>query len=116
MKTLFLSLLFLFISNATDAQLKDTNKAWNFSWCYNRAWFSNSDLQIKGGNKEDFTVYNVTAKDQATKFTLKDYFGIQHIWIPQYNYRFGYRINKNWAISIGLDHMKYVMTNMRKFP
>jgi hypothetical protein len=104
-------LLFVFFSENINAQLKDSNKAWSFSWGYNRAWFSNSDLHIKGGNKEDFTVYNVTAKDRPTKFTIKNYFGIQHIWIPQYNYRFGYRINKNWAISLGLDHMKYVMDN-----
>ena len=72
MKYLFSILLFVYFSNNINAQLKDSNKAWSFSWGYNRAWFSNSDLHIKGGNKEDFTVYNVTAKDRYY-FCLKMY-------------------------------------------
>jgi hypothetical protein len=31
------------------------------------------------------------------------------ITIPQYNYRMGYFIRDKWSVSIGMDHMKYVM-------
>lgn len=29
--------------------------------------------------------------------------------IPQYNLRFGYYLNEKYQITLGVDHMKYVM-------
>lgn len=78
-----------------------------FYWGYNRASFSTTNLHFTGPNY-DFTLYDVTARDRPTKFTLDDYFHPAKIWIPQYAYRLGYHLNPRWAVSFGLDHMKYV--------
>jgi len=37
------------------------------------------------------------------------YFNPTTVTIPQYNNRFGYYINEHYSISMGEDHMKYVM-------
>ena len=79
-----------------------------FYWGYNRAAFTNSDINFTGPGY-DFTLQAVQANDRPQEFTFKEYFGITTMWQPQYVYRFGYFINDKWSISIGLDHMKYIM-------
>lgn len=79
-----------------------------FYWGYNRAGFSKSNLHFKGP-EYDFTLEDVKATDRQSKFTFKNYFAIKNITIPQYNYRLGYWLENNLSISVGLDHMKYVM-------
>jgi hypothetical protein len=79
-----------------------------FQWGYNRASFAKSNLHFRGSNY-DFSLYDVVAHDRQTKFNVKDYLFISRFSIPQNNYRLGYFINRRWAISIGGDHMKYVM-------
>lgn len=92
------------------SQNENTNEKGKFFayWGYNRAWYSNSDIHLKGKDY-NFTIYNVAAKDRPSKFSFHDYVSPQRIWIPQYNYRVGYFFHKNYSISLGLDHMKYVM-------
>ncbi|MBL4642541.1 MAG: hypothetical protein JKY44_03005 [Flavobacteriaceae bacterium] len=77
-------------------------------WGWNRGTFSDSDIHFKGENY-DFTLFNVTANDRPTKFGLNPYFKLDRITIPQTNYRIGYFFKENYTISIGVDHMKYVM-------
>lgn len=79
-----------------------------FYWGYNRSGFSKSDLHFKGP-EYDFVLKDVKATDRPTKFTLKNYFGIKNISIPQYNYRLGFWVKNNLAVSLGMDHIKYVM-------
>ena len=79
-------------------------------WGYNRCGFLKSDLHLHGP-KYDFTLYNITAYDRPTGFSPEEYFSLERISIPQYNYRFGYYITDHIGISIGLDHMKYVLEN-----
>jgi hypothetical protein len=81
---------------------------WYFYWGYNRAKFRKSDLHLQGADY-DFTVYDVVAHDRPSPFTFRRYFGITSITIPQYNYRIGRKIRQNWCLSIGADHMKYVV-------
>jgi hypothetical protein len=76
-------------------------------WGYNRSVYSNSDIHFTGED-HDFTLYDVKAKDRQTPFT-KAYFNPIKLTIPQYNFRIGYFINDNMSISLGNDHMKYVM-------
>lgn len=76
-------------------------------WGYNRAWFSTSDIHFDGPGY-DFTLREVVAKDRPIPFG-KDYFKPVYIWIPQYNYRIGYFFKDQWSLSLGLDHMKYVV-------
>jgi hypothetical protein len=88
---------------------KITNKGKFFAyWGWNRGTYSNSDIHFKGENY-DFTLSDVTANDRPTKLGLNPYFRLDRITIPQTNYRIGYFFKENYTISIGADHMKYVM-------
>ncbi|MBK9536978.1 MAG: hypothetical protein IPO10_17735 [Flavobacteriales bacterium] len=77
-------------------------------WGYNRSMYSWSDIHFDGSNY-DFTLRHVKASDRQVPFSVKEYFNPKNIWIPQYNYRIGYFLKDRWAISLGLDHMKYVV-------
>lgn len=77
-------------------------------WGGNRESFSNSDIRFKGANY-DFTIDNVEAEDKPKGWHI-DYINPARMTIPQTNLRIGYFINDHYNISIGLDHMKYVMT------
>jgi len=77
-------------------------------WGWNRGTYSDSDIRFKGENY-DFTLSDVTANDRPTKFGLNPYFRLDRITIPQTNYRIGYFFKENYTVSIGVDHMKYVM-------
>lgn len=82
--------------------------SFTFYWGYNRSYFSKSDIHFTGPNY-DFTVYDVVSHDRPSKFAFKTYLHPTHLWIPQYNFRFGYFITDRFHISFGTDHMKYVM-------
>lgn len=83
-----------------------------FLWGYNRAAFAKSDISFISPNY-NFTLAGVRAKDRPTPFTLPNYFKLQNLSIPQYNYRIGFFLNKNTSISLGLDHLKYVVSQQQ---
>lgn len=74
---------------------------WNFSW------YDTSDINFKGPGY-DFTLKDVKAKDRQSKLST-DYINPLELTTPQFNFRFGYFIKDNYSISLGWDHMKYVM-------
>ncbi|WP_371266477.1 hypothetical protein [Flavobacterium sp.] len=76
-------------------------------WGGNRETYSKSDIHFKG-NDYDFTLYNVSAHDKSKGFHI-DYFNPTRMTIPQTNFRVGYFITDKYNISLGFDHMKYVM-------
>lgn len=76
-------------------------------WGGNRESFSKSDIHFKGPDY-DFTLYDVQASDKPKGWQV-DYVNPARMTIPQTNFRIGYFINDHYNISIGLDHMKYVM-------
>nr|WP_309613219.1 hypothetical protein [Flavobacterium sp.] len=76
-------------------------------WGGNRESFSKSDIHFKGPDY-DFTLYNVQANDKPKGWNI-DYINPARMTIPQTNLRIGYFINDHYNISIGVDHMKYVM-------
>jgi len=76
-------------------------------WGGNRENFSKSDIHFKGPDY-DFTLYDVQAIDKPKGWQL-DYINPARMTIPQTNLRIGYFINDHYNISIGFDHMKYVM-------
>jgi hypothetical protein len=78
------------------------------SWGGNRERYSKSDINFKGADY-DFTLQNVIADDKPKGWHI-DYLNPGRMTIPQTNLRIGYFINDHYNISIGLDHMKYVMT------
>lgn len=128
-KILSIILLFIF-SNSTQAQVNQASttsfttpsksifspeRKRNFSrkgnfyfhWGYNNSWYQNSDINFKGPGY-DFTIKDVTAQDRQSKLSW-DYLNPAEISIPQYNIRIGYFIKDNYSISVGWDHMKYVV-------
>lgn len=88
---------------------KNTNKGKLYIfWGWNRGWYNQSDIHFTGTNY-DFTLQNVKAKDRQTPFALDPYFAIKRISIPQTNFRIGYFFKDNYNVSLGVDHMKYVV-------
>ncbi|HBD27456.1 hypothetical protein [Flavobacterium sp.] len=81
-------------------------------WGGNRESYSKSDIRFKGADY-DFTLHNVAAHDKPKGFHI-DYFNPARMTIPQTNLRIGYFISDHYNISIGFDHMKYVMYNDRR--
>ena len=77
-------------------------------WGWNRGWYSESDIRFHG-NDYDFTLAKVVAHDRQTPIGADPYLDPERITIPQTNLRIGYYLTDHWSISLGLDHMKYVM-------
>lgn len=81
-----------------------------FYWGYNRSYYTKSDIRFVGSDY-DFKLKNVTAYDRPDTFSVKNYFSPNRLTIPQYNGRLGYYFNNRWAITVGVDHYKYVMAD-----
>lgn len=79
-----------------------------FYWGWNRAQFSKSDIHFKG-NDYDFTLTDVVAKDRPIPFNFKPHLDPTRATLPQYNFRVGYFIKNHYALTVGIDHMKYVV-------
>jgi hypothetical protein len=79
-------------------------------WGWNRSNYTNSDIHFNGSNY-DFTLSKVIAKDRQSEFDPGLYFNPATMTIPQYNLRIGYFFHDKYQVSIGTDHMKYVMLN-----
>jgi hypothetical protein len=94
-----------FFSQAGPAYKKGTFYAF---WGWNKDAYTNSTIHFKG-NDYNFTLDKVKASDKQNKWSYRDYLQIDRITIPQTNMRIGYFIKDNLAITIGVDHMKYVM-------
>lgn len=80
-----------------------------FYWGYNRSIYSKSDINFQGPGY-NFIAEDVHAHDRpSTEFAT--YVNPRKMTIPQFNIRVGYYYVDHWDISIGYDHMKYVMTS-----
>lgn len=77
-------------------------------WGYNQAGYSWSDIHFRGA-EYDFTLRHVIARDRPEKFNARTYFSPLSMWVPQYNYRAGWYFHSRWSISVGMDHMKYIL-------
>jgi len=116
MKKQYYTLLLLFtplflVSQEIVPQEKPSNKGrFYISWGWNRSWYTNSDIHFTGNNY-DFELSNVKAYDRQSQFGIDPYFNPSRITIPQTNIIIGYFISDKYDISIGVDHMKYVMSN-----
>ncbi|WP_166925613.1 hypothetical protein [Flavobacterium poyangense] len=116
MKTKFLFFVLLGFSLNTFAQEEIAverytahNKGKFFvSWGGNRESYSKSDVNFRGKDY-NFTVQNMAAHDKPKGWHV-DYINPVNMTIPQTNLRLGYFISDHYSIAIGVDHMKYVMT------
>jgi hypothetical protein len=81
---------------------------WYAMWGWNRDTYTQSNIRF-WGSQYDFELHGVDAHDYQSKFGLDPYFHPTRFTIPQTNARLGYFFRPQYSISIGLDHMKYVM-------
>ncbi|MCI4442393.1 MAG: hypothetical protein JHC39_02710 [Lentimicrobium sp.] len=111
------ALLLFFISFSTFAQndtiVKQRYTAHNkgkftIAWGGNREVFSHSDIHFVGSDY-NFVVQNAAAHDKPKGWQM-DYITPSRMTIPQTNFKMGYFITDKYSVSIGVDHMKYVMT------
>jgi hypothetical protein len=91
----------------TNFKTKNKGKLY-FYWGWNKAQYSYSDITFKGDDY-NFTLYDVAAKDRQTPWDADVYLNPANISTPQTVARIGYYFHHNWNLSIGVDHMKYVM-------
>jgi hypothetical protein len=80
-------------------------------WGGNRDNYTKSNIHFKGADY-DFTLYDVVAEDKPKGWHI-DYINPGRMTIPQTNFRIGYFITDHYNISLGVDHMKYVMEQNR---
>lgn len=115
MKQLVQSLILLITFYATSTaqnELPSPDKKGTFYlyWGWNRAAYTTSDIHFSGNNY-DFELSDVIANDRQSPFKTRIYFNPKNITIPQYNLRLGYYFRDKYQLSLGVDHMKYVMKN-----
>ena len=79
-----------------------------FYWGWNKAQYSYSDIRFKGDNY-NFTLFDMAAQDRQTGWDPSVYLNPGNMTIPQTVARVGYYFHDNWNLSLGVDHMKYVM-------
>lgn len=77
-------------------------------WGWNRGYYSKSDIHFKGADY-NFTIHKAKAHDKQATFSYHNYFQPDRITIPQTNFRIGYFLSDHYNVSLGVDHMKYVM-------
>ncbi|MDQ6469560.1 hypothetical protein RB619_02810 [Flavobacterium sp. LHD-80] len=77
-------------------------------WGGNRESYSKSDVNFRGKDY-NFTVDNMEAHDKPKGWHV-DYINPANMTIPQTNLRLGYFFSDHYSVTIGVDHMKYVMT------
>ena len=113
-KIVYLTLLLSFVLNNTYSQEQEpdkytaSNKGKIFVyWGGNRGNFTDSDITFKGKNY-NFRLNDVVSRDKPKGYHI-DYINPLRLTIPQTNARIGYFFTDNYNISIGLDHMKYVV-------
>jgi hypothetical protein len=78
------------------------------SWGGNRESYSKSDVNFRGKDY-NFTVADMKAHDKPKGWHV-DYINPANMTIPQTNFRMGYFISDHYSVSVGWDHMKYVMS------
>ncbi|WP_147678934.1 hypothetical protein [Algibacter pacificus] len=97
-----------FAQDIETVKYTESNKGKFFvSWGGNRESYSKSDIHFEGDNY-NFTIKNATAHDKPKGWHM-DYINPTRLTIPQTNFKLGYFISDKYSISVGLDHMKYVM-------
>lgn len=105
--TVLLSSLPVFSQGKTP---KTTKGSFYLYWGYNRTTYTKSSLRCIGEGY-DFIMKNLNASDNPERFNPNVYFNPKKVTIPQFNVRFGYFFKDKWSLSIGYDHMKYIMDN-----
>ena len=78
------------------------------AWGGNREKYSQSDIHFVGDDY-NFMVQSADARDKPKGWHV-DYIVPGSMTKPQTNFKLGYFFTDKYSVSIGVDHMKYVMT------
>jgi len=78
-------------------------------WGYNRSAYTKSTIHFTGVGY-DFSLKGVRAVDRPST-TINEYINPTKFTVPQFNFRMGYNFANYWNISLGYDHLKYVMVH-----
>lgn len=119
MKTKILHTAFLVLFFTANAFAQDStpsnelytahNKGKFFAhWGGNRAYYTTSDIHFQGEGY-NFTVENAQSHDLPKGWNI-DYIKPGSLTSSQTNWKMGYFFHDKFNVSIGIDHMKYVMT------
>jgi len=113
-KQLLLILSLMFVSISVDAQKWSSKRKYSVKknalylyWGYNRSIYTKSDITFDGYGYS-FVASDVKASDRPSR-DFKTYVTPNTISVPQFNIRVGYYYADHWDLSVGYDHMKYVM-------
>ena len=112
MKRLLFLLTAVFIFSTLHAQEKHhLFYGMYLQWGYNAESYTNSNIHFKMSNGDDFMLHHAKAHDKGNYDDIIKEPG--QITIPQYNYRIGFYLNKNFtkSLEINFDHAKYVVTD-----
>lgn len=87
---------------------------WSFSWGWNRAQYTSSDIHLKGRD-HDFVLQDVHAEDRQNTLTwgavFNTFLNPGRLTIPQTNARIAYQLSADMALALNFDHMKYVVSD-----
>lgn len=81
---------------------------WYGYWGWNECKFTKADMRFFGDGY-DFTLRDVEAHQRQRKFSPKEFLNPFTLSVPQFNVRFGYFLRDDLDISIGMDHMKFIV-------
>jgi hypothetical protein len=112
MKKVIFMLLLCVIGTFAQAQFKPQKKSTAAGtifayWGYNRSIYTPSTIRFIGPGY-DFKLKGVQAVDRPST-DINEYINFNTFTIPQFDVRIGYNFKRNWAVSLGYEHMKYVM-------
>ena len=112
MKQLILISLFTIFGSSAQAQYGNQKKSTGpgtlfFYWGYNRSIYTPSTIRFIGPGY-DFKLQGVEATDRPST-DFNEYVNLTTFTVPQFDVRVGYNFKRNWAVSLGYEHMKYVM-------
>lgn len=106
---LFFTTIFSFAQEINTERYTAHNKGKFFvTWGGNRESYSKSDATFTGKDY-NFTIDNMKAHDKPKGWHI-DYINPAKMTIPQTNFQLGYFLSDHYSVAIGVDHMKYVMT------
>lgn len=104
----FLCGVLLGVSAQYKAPKKSTAAGTMFAyWGYNRSIYTPSTIRFIGPGY-DFKLKGVQAVDRPSR-NISEYVNFNTFTVPQFDFRIGYNFKRNWAVSLGYEHMKYVM-------
>jgi len=113
MKRLLIPVAFFFVYAPSRAQSSKNHLFYGayLQWGYNGEVYTHSNIHFKMSNGDNFILHHAKAHDKADYDDIIEEPG--EISIPQYNYRIGLYLNKDFTkgLELNFDHAKYVVTD-----